>query len=255
MPIQVVNGAMMMCTCGAAPSTLIVLPVNRTMVGGVPAANIMDHIPVVNIPPFGMCASPANPTVASATSAALGVLTPMPCAAGGPGPLDTGFADRHDRQHAGPEQYVHVHVHLGGHHLDHHAGSDTNPDPLRCLGEAVVHEPWAHPRRTKMGKDIPGALFPLPTRWGGGQGGGAGCPCGLASPPFPPLRRAERGVFSKVDLRVQFGRAPGPPGEGGQGPKVPRSPRGAVGPPHSSPPRGLGDFTEPRAPRPDRMAA
>ena len=79
MPQQVVSGAMMMCSFGVAPSSLIVLPVNRTMAGGVPAANIMDNKPIVNIPPFGMCTSLANPTVAAATSAALGVLTPMPC--------------------------------------------------------------------------------------------------------------------------------------------------------------------------------
>ena len=76
---QVVSTAMMMCSFGLAPSTLNVLPINRVMVEGRPAANIMDHQPMVNIPPFGMCTSLANPTVASATAAALGVLTPMPC--------------------------------------------------------------------------------------------------------------------------------------------------------------------------------
>jgi hypothetical protein len=71
-------GAQMMCSFGAAPSTLVVLPANKVL-ATTPAANIMDNKPIVNIPPFGMCMSLANPTVASATAAALGVLTPMPC--------------------------------------------------------------------------------------------------------------------------------------------------------------------------------
>ncbi len=79
MPVQVVMGASMMCSFGVAPSSLVVLPKNRVMANKMPAANIMDNIPMVNILPFGMCTSMANPTVASATAAALGVLTPMPC--------------------------------------------------------------------------------------------------------------------------------------------------------------------------------
>lgn len=76
---QVCMGGMMMCSFGVAPSSLVVLPANRVMAGGPPAANIMDHAPIVNVPPFGMCQSPSNPTVAAATAAAMGVLTPMPC--------------------------------------------------------------------------------------------------------------------------------------------------------------------------------
>ena len=78
MAIQVCMGATLQCSFGAAPSSLVVLPSNRTMTG-TPAATIMDYAPLVNIMPFGMCSSPANPTVAAATAAALGVLTPMPC--------------------------------------------------------------------------------------------------------------------------------------------------------------------------------
>ena len=78
MGLQVCAGAMMQCSFGVAPSSLVVLPANRTLTGA-PAANIMDNKPIVNVPPFGMCQSMANPTVAAATAAALGVLTPMPC--------------------------------------------------------------------------------------------------------------------------------------------------------------------------------
>jgi hypothetical protein len=79
MPPAVSSTAMLLCTFGAAPSTLNALPTPRVMIEGKPAATIMTMAPAVNIPPFGMCMSLANPTVAAATSAALGVLTPMPC--------------------------------------------------------------------------------------------------------------------------------------------------------------------------------
>lgn len=79
MAFQVVNGALMMCSFGTAPGTLLVLPTNRVLAANMPAANIMDNKPFVNITGFVMCTSMANPTVASATSAASGVLTPMPC--------------------------------------------------------------------------------------------------------------------------------------------------------------------------------
>jgi hypothetical protein len=72
------SGSTLKCTQGLAPSTLMVA-VPMVAASTMPAANIMDHKPVVNIMPFGVCMSIANPTVAAATSAALGVLTPMPC--------------------------------------------------------------------------------------------------------------------------------------------------------------------------------
>jgi Domain of unknown function (DUF4280) len=78
MAMQVCMGAMLQCSFGAAPSSLVVQPVNRVMTG-TPAANIMDGKPMVNVMPFGMCNSLANPTVAAATAAAMGALTPMPC--------------------------------------------------------------------------------------------------------------------------------------------------------------------------------
>jgi hypothetical protein len=79
MPPLVVSGAQMMCSFGAAPAALTAIPKGPPVQSGAPAATIMDNIPMANIPPFGMCSSLSNPTVASATSAAMGVLTPMPC--------------------------------------------------------------------------------------------------------------------------------------------------------------------------------
>jgi uncharacterized protein DUF4280 len=90
MAMQVCMGALMQCSFGMAPSSLVVLPVNRTTTAQQPDANIMDHVPMVNIMPFGVCMSIANPAVAAATTAALGVLTPMPCIPVTPAPWAPG---------------------------------------------------------------------------------------------------------------------------------------------------------------------
>ena len=63
-------GAMLQCSFGMAPSTFSVIDPMRPK---------LQNKPMVNIAPFGMCQSMANPQVAAATSAAMGVLTPMPC--------------------------------------------------------------------------------------------------------------------------------------------------------------------------------
>ncbi len=69
---SVCGGAMLKCSFGIAPGTLNVLPLNRVKTA-MPIANIMDNKPFVNIMPFGMCTSPANPTVIAAMG------SPMPC--------------------------------------------------------------------------------------------------------------------------------------------------------------------------------
>lgn len=75
---MVTEGATMMCDFGVAPGVLSPTP-HMVMASSMPVATIMDFAPMLNIPTFGMCSSLSNPEVASATSAALGVLTPMPC--------------------------------------------------------------------------------------------------------------------------------------------------------------------------------
>ncbi|NUP12252.1 MAG: DUF4280 domain-containing protein [Polyangiaceae bacterium] len=80
MPLPLCTGATLSCTMGLAPSVFVSTPKPGSLLvlGAAPAATI-DQITPTNIPPFGMCKSQANPTVAAATAAAQGVLTPMPC--------------------------------------------------------------------------------------------------------------------------------------------------------------------------------
>ncbi len=78
MAIIVTTGATAMCSFGTAPGTINATSQTACLVEGKPAATIQD-VSTANITPFGMCTSLANPAVASATAAALGVLTPQPC--------------------------------------------------------------------------------------------------------------------------------------------------------------------------------
>lgn len=86
----VVNGAQLMCSFGVAPCPLVVPPAIVTA-GGLPTATIKDN-KLPNIATFGMCITLSNPQVAAATSAAMGVLTPMPCVPVIPAPWVPGSA-------------------------------------------------------------------------------------------------------------------------------------------------------------------
>lgn len=79
MATAVVSGATVQCTMGMAPGQLLVTSQTTVLAGGMPAATVTDAAPMTNVTPCGMCTSMANPQVAAATAAALGVLTPMPC--------------------------------------------------------------------------------------------------------------------------------------------------------------------------------
>lgn len=74
------HGSLLKCSFGVAPGLLNILPQNQVMISQLPAGTIMDNKPLVNISTFGMCNSMMNPMVATATAAAMGALTPMPCA-------------------------------------------------------------------------------------------------------------------------------------------------------------------------------
>jgi len=71
--------AQLMCPFGDVGGPLMVTSQQKFLIQGKPVATIQDAAPMANIPTMGMCKNPANPQVAAATAAALGVLTPQPC--------------------------------------------------------------------------------------------------------------------------------------------------------------------------------
>jgi hypothetical protein len=72
-----------MVSCSMAmPSVqvpLVTTPKSTEVNVDTPAASIEDHVPLTNIPSFGMCGTMANPAVAAATAAKSGAFTPAPC--------------------------------------------------------------------------------------------------------------------------------------------------------------------------------
>lgn len=86
MATQTAMSAACQCSFGAAPAVLPVSSQQTVMACNLLAATIMDN----KLPPFGMCSSMANPSVASATAAAMGALTPMPCTPVIPAPWTPG---------------------------------------------------------------------------------------------------------------------------------------------------------------------
>src|ERR1700681_911424 len=90
MPFNVTTGTQLQCSMGTTPC-----PINATpgpVSATTPASTIQDFKPTANIPTFGMCLSLANPQVAAATTAALGVLAPQPCVPVIPTPWAPGSA-------------------------------------------------------------------------------------------------------------------------------------------------------------------
>lgn len=74
----VIEGAKLKCSYGDKESVFQVPMHHKTFISGKPQGNIMDFKPMINIQPFGLCSSLANPAVAAATAANDGRLKKMP---------------------------------------------------------------------------------------------------------------------------------------------------------------------------------
>lgn len=81
--------AQMQCNMGTAPA-VFAPTMKMVSTSNQIAANIMDHVPFVNVPTFVMCNSKTNPAVIAATAAALGTPTPAPCTPVTPAPWSPG---------------------------------------------------------------------------------------------------------------------------------------------------------------------
>ncbi|MBY0281211.1 MAG: DUF4280 domain-containing protein [Alphaproteobacteria bacterium] len=79
MGMQATGLALTRCSFGMAPMPFITIPMHRDITFIMPAATIMDHMPFLNILPFIMCQSKANPMVIAIMAATLGAVQVAPC--------------------------------------------------------------------------------------------------------------------------------------------------------------------------------
>jgi hypothetical protein len=91
MGLQCCTGANMSCSMGSSVGVFSAMPRPMTTSGS-PLGHVNDHVPLLNIAPFGLCQSLANPLVAAATAAAAGTLTPQPCIPATAAPWSPGVA-------------------------------------------------------------------------------------------------------------------------------------------------------------------
>ena len=81
MPLQVCAGATLTCRFGTTQSVLQVVAPDRQVAPGKASATILDHQPLINIQPFGLCQSLINPAVALVTTATVSLETLKPAQA------------------------------------------------------------------------------------------------------------------------------------------------------------------------------
>lgn len=86
MAMETVATATLRCSFGTAPTVLSVTSGVTVLTSGLTSGTILDYAPLANVPSFALCQSLANPSVAAATAAAMGTLTPMPCVPNCPAP-------------------------------------------------------------------------------------------------------------------------------------------------------------------------
>ncbi len=126
MPEYVTSRCLLKCGFGDTPVRCQSLPLlgKPVFTEAFDAATILNMIPVVNIPAFGICPSLANPQVAAATAAAQGALTLDAVRVCDPGVLGMAFADRRVGWRAVCDGAMQAPLHLWRRNLGHSAGRD-----------------------------------------------------------------------------------------------------------------------------------